>query len=75
MSCGVGLRCGSDPALLWLWRRLAAAAPIRPLAWEPPYATGVAPEKDKKQKETERTIFSKVGGKRLGQRSEDCPLD
>ena len=31
-----------DPALLWLWRRPAAAAPIRPLAWEPPYAAGVA---------------------------------
>ena len=24
-----------DPALLWLWCRLAAAAPVRPLAWEP----------------------------------------
>ena len=36
MSCGVGHRCGSDPTLLWLWRRLAATAPIPPLAWEPP---------------------------------------
>ena len=42
MSCGVGCRRGSDPSLLWLWRRLAATAPIRPLAWEPPYAVGVA---------------------------------
>ena len=41
MSCGVGRRLGSDPVLLWLWRRLAAVAPIRPLAWEPPYAAGV----------------------------------
>ena len=24
MSCGVDGRCGSDPALLWLWRRPAA---------------------------------------------------
>ena len=31
-----------DPALLWLWHRLAAAAPIGPLAWEPPYAAGGA---------------------------------
>ena len=31
-----------DPALLWLWRRLAATAPTGPLAWEPPYATGAA---------------------------------
>ena len=32
MSCGVGRGCGSDPVLQWLWPRLAAAAPIRPLA-------------------------------------------
>ena len=42
MSRGVGLRHGLDPTLLWLWWRLAAAAPIRSLAWEPPYATGTA---------------------------------
>ena len=35
-----------DLVLLWLWRRLAAIALIRPLAWEPPYATGVALKKD-----------------------------
>ena len=28
--------------LLWLWRRLASVALIGPLAWEPPYAVGVA---------------------------------
>ena len=48
MSCGVGCRCSSDPKLLWLWRSPAATAPIRPLAWEPPYATGVAPKRQKK---------------------------
>ena len=52
MSCGVGCRCGSDPELLWLWRRPAAVAPIRPLAWEPPNASGAALKKDKKKKET-----------------------
>ena len=26
LSCGVGCRCGSDPVLLWLWCRTAAAA-------------------------------------------------
>ena len=31
-----------DPALLWLWRRPAAVAPIRPLAWESPYALAEA---------------------------------
>ena len=28
MCCSVGGRCGLDLALLWLWRRLAAVAPI-----------------------------------------------
>ena len=41
MSCGVGHRCGLDPALLGLWCRLAAAALIRPLAWERPHVMGV----------------------------------
>ena len=52
MSYGVGRRCGSDLVLLWLWCRPAAAAPIRPLAWEPPYVTGAAlkGQKDKKKK-------------------------
>ena len=49
MSCGVGRRRSSDPALLWLWHRLAAAPPIRPLAWGPPYAAGEALEKEKKK--------------------------
>ena len=34
-----------DPALLWLWWRPAVAAPIRPLAWEPPCAMGVTLKK------------------------------
>ena len=42
MSWGVGHRCGSDLAWLWLWCRLAATALIRPLAWELLYAMGVA---------------------------------
>ena len=42
VSCGVGRRHSWDLALLWLWRRPAAAAPITPLAWELPYATGAA---------------------------------
>ena len=47
VSCGVGCRCGLDPALLWLWCRPAATAPIGPLAWEPPYAVGAALKKKK----------------------------
>ena len=49
MSCGVGRRCGSDPALLWLWlwHRPAATATVQPLAWEPPYAMRVALKRQK----------------------------
>ena len=54
MSCGVGRRHGSDPVLLWLWCRLADTAPIGPLAWEPPYAVGMALEKAKKKKERKK---------------------
>ena len=50
MSCGVGCKRGSDPALLWLWHRAAATAPIRSLAWDPPRAAGMALEKTKRQK-------------------------
>ena len=50
MSCGVGCRRGSDAMLLWLWCKPVATAPIRPLAWEPPYATGTALEMAKKKK-------------------------
>ena len=42
MSCGVGHRRDLDLALLWLWHSPAALALIRPLAWELPYAIGVA---------------------------------
>ena len=48
MGSGVGLRRVSDPALLWLWLRLAAIAPIRPLAWELPYATDAALKRKQK---------------------------
>ena len=50
MSCGVGLRHVSDPALLWLWCRPAATAPIGPVAWESPCAAGVALKRQKRPK-------------------------
>ena len=40
---------------MWLWRRPAAVVPIRPLAWEPPYATGAALDKGKKTKKNKKT--------------------
>ena len=61
MSCGVGCRRSSDLALLWLWLRQAATALIRPLAWESPYALGVALEKDKKDKTNKQTNKGPVG--------------
>ena len=62
MSYGVGHRCSSDPALLWLWYRLAAIAPIQPLAWEPPYAMGVALKRQK----TKKVHFVDIIGSILG---------
>ena len=41
MNCGVGGRRSLDPMLLWPLRRLAAAAPIGPLAWKPPYVAAL----------------------------------
>jgi len=61
VRCGVGHKCGLDMALLWLWCRLVATAPIRLLAWEPPYVTGVALEKTKTTTTTTRNkIFGAI---------------
>ena len=54
MSCSAGRKRGSDPMLLWLWQRPAATALIRPLAWEPPYAMGVAQEMAKRSKKKKK---------------------
>ena len=59
MSCGVGRRRGSDPMLLGLWCRLAAAAVIGRLAWEPPYATGAALKRQKEQKKKKVSVLWK----------------
>ena len=45
---------GSDPRLLWLWCRPLVTAPIRPLAWEPPYVVGAAQGKAKRQKKKKK---------------------
>ena len=57
MSCGVGCRHDSDPALLWLWCRPAAVAPIRPLPWELPYAVRAALEMAKKTKKKKKSYW------------------
>ena len=57
MSCGVGCRRGSDLALLWLWGRPAAAAPIQPLAWELPYTDrSCGPKKQRKKEGREEGV-------------------
>ena len=62
MSCGVGCRRGSEPVLLWLWCRPVATEPIGSLAWESPYAMGVALEKTKRQKKKKRKKEKEVKG-------------
>ena len=54
MSCGVGHRCNSDLALLWLWRGSAAVALIWLLAWEHPYAANAALKKRQKTKKKKK---------------------
>ena len=52
MGCGVAHRLSSDPALLWLWHRLAAIALIQALAWEVLYAAGAALKRKEKKKKS-----------------------
>ena len=70
MSSDIGHRLGSDPALLWLWYRPVAAAPVRPLAWELPYATDAPPRPRKERGEThglgEQTCGCQEGGEGSG---------
>ena len=44
-----------DLALLWLWRRPAAVAPIGPIDQEPPHAVGVAQKRKKNKKKNKVT--------------------
>ena len=51
MSCGVGCGRGSDPALLWLRRGLAATVPIGLQTWERNlHMPRVRPQKPKSQR-------------------------
>ena len=70
MSCGVVCRCGSDPALLWLWCRPVATAPVQSLARELPYATD-AVLKSKKQKANKWKKQSKVDNIQLREKKKN----
>ena len=74
MSCGIVQRLVSDPALLRLWCRLPAISLIRPLAWEPPYAMGVALKRQKtkkiKKKKKKRREEKREGKERKGKKGE-----
>ena len=48
------LQCRSQTQLGSVIAVAVATAPIRPLSWEPPYASGAALEKTKKKKKKER---------------------
>ena len=61
-SCSVGCTGGLDLMLLGLWCRLAAAALIGPLAWEPPSAVGAAQEMAKSQKKKKKKELLHTGG-------------
>ena len=56
MSYGVGGKRISDLALLCLWRRPVATALIRPLAWEPTYATSAALKRQKTKTKKQLSI-------------------
>ena len=78
MSCGVVCRHALDLVWLWLWLwcRLAAAALIRPLAWEPPYAASVVltqTKKKKKKKEKPSKGDNCVESRLFSEESETSP--
>ena len=60
VSCGVGLRHGSDSTVLWLWYRPVATAPIQPLAREPSYAVGATQKMAKRQKKKTKIVKSAI---------------
>ena len=54
---------------MWLWCRPVATAPIQPLAWELPYAVGVALKSKKKKKKIKKFFESKRFWRNDGRRA------
>jgi len=55
-----------DLALLWLWYRLAAVALMRPLAWEPQYATDAVLKSKNKMKQNKTKTKNKTKKNLIG---------
>ena len=66
LGCGIAVTV----ALVWLWRRAATAAPIRPLAWELPKAVGAALKSQKKRKKKRERERERVSGERGSRKKE-----
>jgi len=74
VSCGVGCRLFSDLALLQLWLRSEATAPIQPLAWKLPYAANAALKSKKiKKKKKKRKEKKKKNGDEAFERGVQGP--
>ena len=54
VSCGLCHICGLDSALLCLWGRPAATAPVWPLTWDLPYAMDAGLKRQKKKKKKKK---------------------
>ena len=51
----------ADTALIGVTVATALIQPTQPLAWEPPYATGVALKKDNKKKKKKKCNICEIG--------------
>ena len=56
LCCGLWLQPQLDLAMVWLWCRPVATAPIQPLAWESPYVMGAALKRQRKKKERQENV-------------------
>ena len=57
--------------LLWLWHRLAAAAPIQILPWEPPHAACAASKQEREKEKKEGKKEERGEGRRKEGRKEE----
>ena len=67
--------CGSDSAQIWLWHRLAALAPIRPLALELPDTAGAALSKRQKKGKERRRERERKKEKEKGRKERRLSLE